>query len=426
LREKTANAVQQRRGLSDAVVDLSRRDVGAVRRLASRIRLAVSSSDEKADGSQYEHDCYRSELTKSRAHMKLETIVPFFQVECASVGGAGLGRFVVRLLGRAIATALALAFATSVAGAAPVEVQVGVVLKALDNPFFVAMYEGVSAESGRRGVSVSVRAANGQADLSGQAALVRSLVAGKKDCYVVNPITSTNVVAALRGVRRPIVNVDSPIDVASARRAGVRISSFIGTNDFEAGRMAAARMVALLPGGGTVALVGGTADSVNSNHRLSGFERGVRATQVRVVARVAANYDRAQAEFAAQRLLRLHPRLSGFFAVNDEMALGVADAVGSAGKTGRVTIIGVDGITDALDAVRGGSINATISQYPYVMGQMAVEACIASARGARLPARVDSPIAVVTKANVARAAATFPRPFRGYSDPFERLLRKRR
>jgi ribose transport system substrate-binding protein len=321
---------------------------------------------------------------------------------------------------------LALAFATSVAGAAPVEVQVGVVLKPLDNPFFVAMYEGVSAESGRRGVSVSVRAANGQADLSGQAALVRSLVARKKDCYVVNPITSTNVVAALRGVRRPIVNVDSPIDVASARRAGVRISSFIGTNDVEAGRMAAARMVAVLPGGGTVALVGGPADSVNSNHRLSGFERGVRATQVRVVAQVAANYDRAQAEFAAQRLLRLHPRLSGFFAVNDEMALGVADAVGSAGKTGDVTIIGVDGIADALDAVRSGSLNATISQYPYVMGQMAVEACIASARGARLPARVDSPIAVVTKANVARATATFPRPFRGYSDPFERLLRKRR
>ncbi|MDX6402049.1 MAG: ribose transport system substrate-binding protein [Gaiellaceae bacterium] len=332
----------------------------------------------------------------------------------------------MKLWARAIAIVSALLLAASAAGAQPVEVHVGVVLKSLDNPFFVAMYEGVTAEAGKRRVDASVRAANGYADLAGQAALVRALVAGKKDCYVVNPITSTNVIAALRAARRPIVNIDSPIDAAAARRAGVHIRSFIGTNDVEVGNMAAAKMVALLPSGGTVALIGGTTGSVNSEHRVSGFERGVRATRVRVVARVGADYDRAKATLAAERILHLHPRLSGFFAVNDEMALGVADAVRSAGKTGSVAIIGVDGIPDALDAVSNGSISATVSQYPHVMGQMAVEACVAASRGARLPARVDSPIAVVTKANVGRATANFPRPFRDYSDPFERLLAKRR
>ena len=158
---------------------------------------------------------------------------------------------------------------------------------------------------------------------------------------------------------------------------------------------------------------------------LSGLERGIRGTPVRVVARVDADYDRTTAEAAAEGILFAHPRLSGFFAVNDEMALGVADAV-RAGKSGAVTIIGVDGIPEALDAVRAGSISATVSQYPYVMGQMAVEACVAAVRGARLPKRVDAPVAVVTRANVARAGATFPRPFRGYSDPFERILSKRR
>jgi ribose transport system substrate-binding protein len=331
----------------------------------------------------------------------------------------------VKLSARAIATVSALLLAASVAGAQPVVVHVGVVLKALDNPFFVAMYEGVRAEAGRRQADVSVRAASGYADLAGQAALVRALVARNNDCYVVNPITSTNLIAALRGVRGPIVNVDSPIDVAAASRAGVHIRSFIGTNDVAVGRMAATRMLVLLPRGGTVAVIGGTVDSVNSQHRLSGFERGVRTTRVRVVERLDADYDRAKAQFAAERILHGHPRLSGFFAVNDQMALGVADAVRAAGKTGSVAIIGVDGIADALDAVRNGSISATVSQYPYVMGQMALEACVAAARGARLPANVDSPIAVVTKANVGRATATFPRPFRGHADPFARLLAKR-
>ncbi|MCW2977176.1 MAG: sugar transporter substrate-binding protein [Actinomycetia bacterium] len=332
----------------------------------------------------------------------------------------------MKLWPTATAAVSAILVAGSAAGAEPAAVQMGVVLKGLDNPFFVAMYEGVRAEARRRGADTSVRAATSNTDLAGQAGLVRALVAGRKDCYVVNPITATNLVAALRGTSRPIVNVDSPIDASAATRAGIRVRAYIGTNDFAAGRMAGAKMVSLIHGGGTVALVGGLAGSVNSRLRLSGFKRGIRGTRVRVVAQVDADYVRAPAEVAAERILRTHPRLSGFFAVNDEMALGVADAVRTLSKTDDVKIIGVDGIPEALDAVRAGSMSATVSQYPYVMGQMAVEACVAAAHGARLPGRVDAPIAVVTKSNVARASASFPRPFRGYSDPFERILRKRR
>jgi ABC-type sugar transport system substrate-binding protein len=331
----------------------------------------------------------------------------------------------VKLWASLTATVSALLLAASAAGAKPAPVRLGVVLKGLDNPFFVAMYEGVRAEAGRRAAVASVRAAMSNTDLEGQAALARALVAGKKDCYVVNPITATNLVRALRGAARPIINIDSPVDQSAAKRAGVRIRTFIGTNDVAAGKLAADKMVSLIPPGGTVALLGGTAGSVNSLRRLSGFEHGIGGTHIRVVARVDADYVRATAEVAAGRILHSHPSLSGFFAVNDEMALGVADAVRAAGKTGTVTIIGVDGIPEALDGVRDGTISATVSQYPYVMGQMAVEACVAAVRGARLPTRVDAPIAVVTKANLARASATFPQPFRGYSDPFARILRTR-
>jgi ABC-type sugar transport system substrate-binding protein len=330
----------------------------------------------------------------------------------------------VKVWTTASAAISAILLAGSAAGADPAPLRVGVVLKGLDNPFFVVMYEGVSAEAERRGARVSVRAAASNANVGGQAALVRALVGRGSDCYVVNPITPTNLVSALRGARRPIVNVDSPIDPAAARRAGVRIRTFVGTDDVEAGRLAGAKMVSLLHGGGTVALVGGVPDSVNSRHRLNGFERGIRGSGVSVVARVSADYVRATAEVAAGRILHAHPQISGFFAVNDLMALGVADAMRSSGRTGDVAIIGVDGIPEALDAVRAGSISATVSQYPYVMGQMAVEACVATARGARVPASVDAPVAVVTSGNVARADAAFPHPFRPYADPFAQLLRK--
>jgi ABC-type sugar transport system substrate-binding protein len=181
-------------------------------------------------------------------------------------------------------------------------------------------------------------------------------------------------------------------------------------------------MAALLPDGGDVALLGGLADNVNSGIRLSGFERGIRGSRVRVVARVNADYNRTKAQIAAARILSAHPRLSGFFAVSDSMVLGVADALRGLGKTGRIKVVGHDGNAEAIDQVRTGSISADVSQYPYVMGQMAVEACAAAARGATLPARVDAPVALLTKDNVARAIAAFPKPFQAYSDPFSRLV----
>jgi ribose transport system substrate-binding protein len=311
------------------------------------------------------------------------------------------------------------------AGAKPAPVKVGVILKGLDNPFFVAMFEGSRAEAKQLGVRISVRAAIGISDRSGQAARTRALVAGGYDCYVANPISATNLVNALRGVKRPIVNVDSPIDPAAAKRAGLPIRTYVGTNDFEAGRLAGVGMSSALHGRGTVALVGATPGNVNSDLRLRGFRRGVAGGNVQIVERANGEYDRTKALLVTERILRARPRISGFFAVNDLMALGVADGVRAAGAAG-VTIIGVDGIPDALDAIRAGAITATVSQYPYVMGQMAIEACTVAAQGTKLPRRVDAPIKLVTKANAARAVAAYPHPFEPYSDPFNPLLRGRR
>jgi ribose transport system substrate-binding protein len=100
------------------------------------------------------------------------------------------------------------------------------------------------------------------------------------------------------------------------------------------------------------------------------------------------------------------------------MALGVADAVRTAGKRNHVEVIGFDGIPEALAAVRRGALSATVAQYPYTIGQLGVEACLAAVRGERIPATVDAPAQVVTSQNVGRAQANYPRPIERFNDPF--------
>ena len=76
----------------------------------------------------------------------------------------------------------------------------------------------------------------------------------------------------------------------------------------------------------------------------------------------------------------------------------------------------------ALGAVQHGEMSATVSQYPYTIGRLGVEACLAAASGKSLPGHVDAPIQVVTRRNVARAEEKFPQPVQPFESPFASLL----
>jgi ABC-type sugar transport system substrate-binding protein len=295
---------------------------------------------------------------------------------------------------------------------------VAAVIKGIDNPFFAAMRDGLVETGRRQGVRLDLAAATDLQDTAGQAAKLEALASDHNACYVVNPISQTNLIPALSHLAKgaPIVNIDSPVG-SSAAAVGVKITSYIGTDNLAAGRLAANAMAALVDEGARVGVIAGIPGDATSAARITGFQQGARG-RFEVSQTVSADFDREKATLAAEDLLQTDPGLSGIFAVNDEMALGVTQAVHAAGRTGEVAVIGVDGIRQALAAVKSGALSATVAQYPFTIGQLAVEACVAAVQGRRVPARVDAPIALVTKDNVARAQARFPQP----PDPFRSPL----
>jgi ABC-type sugar transport system substrate-binding protein len=302
--------------------------------------------------------------------------------------------------------------------------RVGVVIKGLDNPFFAAMQQGVQADARTRNADVRVSAATGLDDTAGQASKLESLIAQQLDCYVVNPISQSNLLRALSHIPddKPIVNIDSPVAPDEARALGIKITTYIGTDNEAAGKLAARTMAGLVGRGAKVGVIGGISGDVTSAARVNGFARGAQG-RFDTLNTVSADWDERKARLATATLLRSEPAIAGFFAANDQMALGVARAVAEAGRTERVAVVGVDGIEDALMAIERGSMSATVSQYPYTIGSLGVDACLAAAAGKPLPARVNAPIQVVTKQNVERAKAKFPQPVEAFKSPFAVLLR---
>ncbi|WP_328471454.1 substrate-binding domain-containing protein [Actinoplanes sp. NBC_00393] len=301
--------------------------------------------------------------------------------------------------------------------------KVAAVIKGLDNPFFQTMESGINDQAKASGTEVTVQAATSITDTTGQADKLTGLAGQDYGCYIVNPISGTNLIqgmAQLAAQKKTIVNIDSPVDAEAAKAANATPATYIGTNNVSAGEKAGEQMLKLVPEG-NVAAIGGIAGDVTSGARIEGFTKATTG-KLTLVQTVAANWERQEALTQATNILRAQPDLKGFFVANDDMGLGVSRAVATAGKTGQVKVISVDGIKDALEAVKAGQLDATVAQYPYAIGQMGMEACQAAAKGATLPPNVEAPVEVVTAENAEKALAATPKPFGEYADPFKSLV----
>lgn len=317
----------------------------------------------------------------------------------------------------AAATALVLPM---VAQAAPDKTNVAIVVRDFSNPYWQALRDGAIAEGKTLGIPVTVQAGNNETDTVGQNNKISTMANQPYTCFGVVPINGTNVITPLLPISRrgtPIINLDTALNAKAVKQSGLKLTGFIGSDNSEAGRIAARHMLDALGGQGQVAILEGIPGEQNGINREVAFRKTV-AGKLDIVQATPADYERGKAMTKTEAMLRAHPDLKGIFAANDLMGLGAARAVLNAGMKDQVTVVSIDGVTEALQAVKNGTLSASISQYPYAEGEMAVQACHAIAQGKPVPQDITSPIKLITKDNADAALKAFPKPFFEFKDPF--------
>lgn len=334
-----------------------------------------------------------------------------------------------RLAMLAAPAALALALAGCSSSSAPDgegsgSTSYAAVIKGLDNPFFQAMEDGITDTAETASLDVQVQAAADIGDTTGQADKLTALAGQDFGCFIVNPISGTNLVQALAPVATngtPIVNIDQPLDADAAAAAGISPATYIGTDNEAAGAKAGDYITSMVDEGAEVAIIGGISGDVTSGARVDGFKAAVEGS-LDVIQEEAADWKREMALTKATDIIAANPNIAAFFAANDDMGLGIVKAIENAGKTGEIIVVSVDGNQDALESVESGGLTATVAQYPFAIGQLGVQACQVAAQGDELPENVESPTALVTNENAAEAIEQFPQPFEEFDNPLADLL----
>lgn len=330
-------------------------------------------------------------------------------------------RFSIRQTLACAASACALVIAAAMpVHAGTGKARIAIVVRDFNNPYWRALRDGAVAEGHKLNVPVSVQAGSSETDSIGENAKISTMANENFTCFGVVPVNGTNVITPLIPISRngiPIINLDTGLDQSAVTAAGLKITSFIGSDNYNAGQIAAQYMLGQLDNQGQVAILEGIPGEHNGILRESAF-RKTTTGKLDIVQAESADYERDRALTETEAMLRVHPDLAGIFAANDEMGLGAAQAIANGGKEGKVKVVSIDGVQEALEAVKSGKIAGSVSQYPYAEGEMAVQACVALSEGKQIPAHITSPIKLITSKNADEALKSFPRPFFSFTDPF--------
>lgn len=278
--------------------------------------------------------------------------------------------------------------------------RIALVMKSLANEFFATMAEGAKQHQARHAADYDLvlNGIKNETDLAEQVALVEQMIAMNVSAIVIAPADSKALVPALKRALNagiPVVNIDNRLDAEAMKDAGIQIP-FVGPDNragaAEVGRVLAAR----LSKGDPVAIIEGIPTADNGRQRRLGFEDAIKEAGLQLVSVQSGQWEMERANTVANALLTAQPKLKGIFCANDNMALGAAAAVRSAGREGQVLIAGFDNIQAIKPLLESGAVVATADQHADQLAVYGIEAALEILQ-TRQTADRATPVDIVTR-----------------------------
>jgi ABC-type sugar transport system substrate-binding protein len=309
----------------------------------------------------------------------------------------------MKLRNLAIALAAAVSFA-AIPVAQAADGEYGVLMKTLSNPFWGAMGLGVEDGAKEAGVEYFAQAVESDQAAEPQLNVCNTMLERKPVAMITAAINSTNLLPCLKAAQDAgikVVDLDGNLDPAILEKEGIEITFRIGSDNVAAGGQGAEYLVSKVGADATgpVLVIEGLSGNITGEKRARGFADKLKelAPGLEIVASLPGDWDRGKAASITNDILTRNPDLVGIFAANDGMALGAVESVYAAGKGDQVTVIGVDGNSDAVKSIKEGRLNASVAQLPYLVGKQAVENVKKAIAGESVPADVAVPTLVLTK-----------------------------
>jgi ribose transport system substrate-binding protein len=233
------------------------------------------------------------------------------------------------------------------------------------NPYEAAWLAG--GDTFAKSVGLSQERLTYGGDSTKQQEQISQVLAGDTKCLVLNvlPNGDSDTTPIVKGADKAgaflVTQWNKPADLKPTDYD--KWITHITYNGVESGQQIGDALATAIGGSGGIIALQGVLDTAAAKDRYAGLQASLKKnTGMKLLDQQAANFSRAEALAVTKTLLTKHgDKIKGIWAANDDMALGALEALQQAGRAGKVAVVGIDAVPDALTAVKNGSMTATVS-----------------------------------------------------------------
>lgn len=273
------------------------------------------------------------------------------------------------------------------------------ITKSTDSEFFLSVFAGAQAAAAEYNLELTISGPKTEEDYETQNRMVGEAVEAGADAIVFSAIGYEDNAPAIdaaaeKGVR--VVSIDSGVGSG-------HVSTYIGTDNYAAGQMAARAALEGVEGPLRVGIVTYNEGTANGQERVRGamdaLEESGRA-RIAGVATTLVDAPRAQTDTVG--LLLAHPEINVLIAFNEPTSVGASQAVRTLDQADDVFLVGFDSNVVTIDGLQDGYVDALIVQNPYAMGYLGVESAykLLAGQGGSLESVVDTSTQIVDRENL--------------------------
>jgi ABC-type sugar transport system substrate-binding protein len=306
----------------------------------------------------------------------------------------------------AAAAAVALALPLAFTAEKKKTLKIGFAQTGAESDWRTANSESMISEAKKRGIDLKF--SDGQGKQENQIRAVRSFINQGVDAIVLAPIVETGWEPVLREAKRakiPVLLTDRSIQSSDDSL----YVCFIGSDFYEEGRMAADWLAKRSGGKGGIVELQGTPGSAPANERRKAFADGIKKyPNLKIIDSQSGNFELTGGKQVMEAFLKKHGKaIDVVYAHNDFMALGAIQAIEQAGlKPGKdITIISIDAMRAAVQAVADGKLNCTIECNP-LFGPIVYDTVAKILAGEKVPKRMINKDELIDATNAAKLLPT--------------------
>jgi len=281
------------------------------------------------------------------------------------------------------------------------KLKIAVIPKGTTHEFWRSVHHGAEQAAKELNVEIIWKGPAREGNREEQITIVNNYVTRRVNGICLAPLDSRGLVDAVDAAKQagiPTVIFDSGLEKPELT------VSYVATDNYNGGALAAKELGRLLNGKGKVILLRYAPGSESTEQREQGFLDTVKkefpGLDLISTDQFAGDTAESSLEKSTQLIAKYKDQVEGIFACNESAATGMWQALKNAGLAGKVKFIGFDTSSRLIEGMKAGEIHGLVLQDPVKMGYTAVKTLVRQLRGEKVEPRIPTGELLATPENM--------------------------